>query len=321
MSLSCSRNFSSLPNLLSRRLLTAAVLIASVLVFVFADAYRWLGAPAGAFLLPVHFLFVVGTGFECASLTSTRYKVSSVWIVASTLVAALVCAMPVLSSWLGDDIQRLVATIGLVGWSTIAVTMAVTLLGVDALREYGRTRESVVVRLALGCFIVAYCVLFSHFLLCLRLTPADYSGLILMVGVIASIKMSDAGAYFVGRSLGKRPLHSIISPKKTWEGAIGGVLIGAMTAAIFFPFASNYIFGSSAAVSVAVPFWGPALTGGLLAIFGLIGDLLESVIKRSVDAKDSGTLLPGLGGMWDVTDSLFFAAPIGYLAAVMHLIA
>ncbi len=129
-----------------------------------------------------------------------------------------------------------------------------------------------------------------------------------------TVKMSDAGAYFTGRAIGRKPLDPIISPKKTIEGAVGGFVVAAIMASVFFLYLKSNVFGCDPAETARLPVWGPAVAGILIAFFGLIGDLLESVIKRSCGVKDSSRLLPGLGGVWDVTDSMFFAAPIGYLA-------
>jgi phosphatidate cytidylyltransferase len=111
-------------------------------------------------------------------------------------------------------------------------------------------------------------------------------------------------------------LDPIISPKKTIEGAIGGVIISAGVATFFFLYLKENVFGCEPIAENSIPLWGPAVAGALIAVTGLMGDLLESVIKRACKVKDSGHMLPGLGGIWDVTDSLFFAAPIGYMAVL-----
>ncbi len=302
--------------MLASRLLSAAILISTVLVFVFADAYSWLGASPGTFLLPVYVFLVCGTAYEFARLVSSQHEVSVKWIVAACLMACCLASMPILYPLVSGKPYPKDCPIGMVGWSAIAICSAIVVLALESLKFYGTYQRSVVVRFAVAAMIVAYCIGLSHFLIVIRLSPADYSGLILMVGVVIVTKMSDAGAYFTGRTIGKRPLHAIISPKKTWEGAIGGVVVAAVVAFIYFPHASVGIFGSPAAAAVKVPLWGPIVTGAGIAVFGLVGDLLESVFKRSVQAKDSSRLLPGLGGVWDVTDSLFFAVPFAYLAVL-----
>ncbi len=115
---------------------------------------------------------------------------------------------------------------------------------------------------------------------------------------------SDAGAYFVGKNLGKHKLNPKISPGKTWEGLIGGILFSAAFAALatllFFPELS-YKFSIPLAV--------------VMAVVGVIGDLAESAMKRGADIKDAANFLPGHGGLLDRLDSLLFNAPILYYFA------
>jgi phosphatidate cytidylyltransferase len=113
--------------------------------------------------------------------------------------------------------------------------------------------------------------------------------------------LGDSGAYYVGKQFGKHKLSPRISPKKTVEGLVGGVTASVITALVihftFFP---------------AFPLLHAVLAGVLLSVAGVIGDLAESMWKRSADVKDSGTLLPGHGGFLDRFDSILFTAPILY---------
>ena len=110
----------------------------------------------------------------------------------------------------------------------------------------------------------------------------------------------DTCAYYAGRKLGKRPLAPEVSPKKTWEGAIGG-FVGATA------------IGAAAGAWWVLPALGPvrgALAGALASTAGQIGDLVESLWKRGAGVKDSGVFLPGHGGFYDRIDSLLFAGPV-----------
>lgn len=111
----------------------------------------------------------------------------------------------------------------------------------------------------------------------------------------------DIGAYYVGSRLGRRPLAPHISPKKTVEGALGGIAAPVLVAVVCQP----WIWP---AVAVGTALW----VGGLLAAAGMLGDLAESAIKRAAGVKDSGRLIPGHGGVLDRLDSLFFAGPTLY---------
>ena len=116
---------------------------------------------------------------------------------------------------------------------------------------------------------------------------------------------NDTGAYFIGRAMGKHKLASAISPAKTWEGAIGG-LISAILAAIVIAMVLNLIS------PFTFKYWQIMLLGFLVSIFAQIGDLVESLLKRSTGAKESGNLLPGHGGILDRFDSLIFVGAVVY---------
>lgn len=110
---------------------------------------------------------------------------------------------------------------------------------------------------------------------------------------------TDTGAYFVGRKFGKRKLWPEISPNKTIEGAIGGILLACIVATVFH---LTNPFPKSLVVVIIVTI--------LASIFGQIGDLVESALKRNYGVKDSGNILPGHGGILDRFDSLLFVLPL-----------
>jgi phosphatidate cytidylyltransferase len=119
--------------------------------------------------------------------------------------------------------------------------------------------------------------------------------------LIASVVVSDSVQYYSGRRFGRRPLAPTISPKKTIEGAIGGLVVGTM----FMILAGHWVF----------PAAGPAalgLLGAAVVVLGICGDLFESRLKRAAGVKDSSGLIPGHGGVLDRIDALLFAVPIYY---------
>ncbi len=122
--------------------------------------------------------------------------------------------------------------------------------------------------------------------------------------VLLAIMACDSAAYFTGSSLGRRKLYPAVSPKKSVEGALGGVA-GSVVAALVVKF---WFFPALGLVDCFV-------LGVLLAIVGQLGDLFESLLKRSFDVKDSGSLIPGHGGILDRLDSLLFAFPLAYYYA------
>ena len=155
--------------------------------------------------------------------------------------------------------------------------------------------------LATTIFGLAYIGGLFSYLFYLRAFKGEH-GAWLVTYLILVTKMGDAGAYFVGRMLGRHTLIARISPRKTVEGFVGGVLTSAVTALLAAPMVTR-LAGA------------PVLTlfvGLLLGLLGQFGDLAESLIKRDCQVKDSGVLWPGLGGVLDVIDSLLFTAPVFY---------
>jgi phosphatidate cytidylyltransferase len=116
---------------------------------------------------------------------------------------------------------------------------------------------------------------------------------------------NDTGAFFIGRARGKHKLASAISPAKTWEGAIGG-LICAILAAIAIAMVLNLIS------PFTFKYWQIILLGFLVSLFAQLGDLVESLLKRNTGVKESGNLLPGHGGILDRFDSLIFVGAVVY---------
>lgn len=119
---------------------------------------------------------------------------------------------------------------------------------------------------------------------------------------------TDTSAYFVGRAIGKRPLAPSISPSKTWEGAIGGVL-GATGVAV----AANFVLGLNALLIETI------ILGILLGVIGQFGDLAESRLKRIASVKDSGWLIPGHGGILDRLDSIVFNILVVYYFVIWEI--
>ena len=142
------------------------------------------------------------------------------------------------------------------------------------------------------------------YLVSLRSLPGGFWWLLL---VLPAVWLADSGAYFIGRSLGKRRLSPRLSPKKTWEGYLGGVLVGTLGAV-----GLAALWKVWAGPEFAITYWQAGLLGLVLSTVTTLGDLGESMIKRQAGMKDSGSLLPGHGGVFDRIDSWLWAAPIGF---------
>ena len=137
-------------------------------------------------------------------------------------------------------------------------------------------------------------------------SPTSQTGLILGVWIIAVSKFCDVGALLAGLAMGRHKMAPEISPKKTWEGAIGGMAtsmgVGAGIAAGFadqLPASFTPLF----AALLALP----------IAALAIVSDLVESIIKRHANAKDAGATIPGIGGVFDLSDSLILTAPVCYV--------
>lgn len=131
-----------------------------------------------------------------------------------------------------------------------------------------------------------------------------------LLPIFSFVWLNDTGAYLVGSQIGKHKLFERISPKKTWEGFLGGMVFTLIGAAIYYWIWPNLI-----------PLWAWAVLAILSAVFSTWGDLFESFIKRTYGVKDAGNILPGHGGILDRIDSVLFVAYPAYmfLSLLMHL--
>ncbi len=131
------------------------------------------------------------------------------------------------------------------------------------------------------------------------------SGAFLLLWLLAVTKFTDMGAYVVGSLFGRHKMIPHVSPGKTWEGLIGALIFSQLAACGLF-----WIFPEPLSIFQK---WSHVITlGFILSILAVIGDLAESVVKRSIHAKDSGGMLPGIGGSLDLIDSICFTAPALY---------
>ena len=144
---------------------------------------------------------------------------------------------------------------------------------------------------------------------------ADETGIFLCVWIVAAAKFTDVGGLLLGKKFGKNKLAPHISPGKTWEGVLGGVLVSALISIVFV--VVNNGFAASGMWSVELPekftWWMAALLAVPIAVISVASDLIESSFKRSANMKDSGHIIPGIGGVFDLTDSVILCAPVGFL--------
>jgi phosphatidate cytidylyltransferase len=261
--------------MLRERLRTAGVLVA-VFVAIFLLSPAWL-------LCAIATLVVVLAAWEYYAMTDPRQALGD-----RILCLALAALFPAAALAGKPDLL-----IGLLFFSFLLLCFR-SLFGTQELRN----RFEEIHRRFFGIVWVGFTL--SHFLL---LTCLD-SWRAWVFTILIVIYVGDGAAYFSGTYLGKRKLAPRLSPKKTWEGAAGG-LLGSVAAM----FLCKVLFFSP--LSTAQALW----VAVLLAVSGQMGDLVESLVKRCCDVKDSGNILPGHGGILDRIDSVLFAFPTGYYLA------
>jgi phosphatidate cytidylyltransferase len=253
------------------------------------------------------FLVLALTLLACVELRQLIRPIQrpSAWLCYAGVVAL------VLANWMPTILQRIAPTLNAdrEPWPWIAggfggVVLLAFLVEMAVFRAPGES----VTRIALTVWTLAYLGLLPCFLVQLRwLGPredvsAERRATTALALAIFVPKCCDIGAYFTGRFFGRHRMAPVLSPKKTWEGAAGGL-------------------AASAVAAVALDQLGPAVAGGVLAeagvglvlgAVGMLGDLAESLIKRDSGQKDASQVVPGFGGVLDVVDSIVFAAPVAY---------
>lgn len=179
-------------------------------------------------------------------------------------------------------------------WELLFIVLALLFLIIMQFRR--RNNSGVIVDISTTVFGILYISWFLSFIIKIRYLSG---GMGLVLAIIFITKLGDVGAYLIGSRFGKIPLMPRISPKKTVEGAIGGLIFSILGAFISKPFLN-------------VEHLHLLFVGASLGILAQLGDLSESLMKRDCQIKDSGSLLPGMGGALDFIDSLLFTAPVFY---------
>jgi phosphatidate cytidylyltransferase len=192
------------------------------------------------------------------------------------------------------------------GGGAVAAAFALTVVVIFGWRLFGGT-EGYVKDVSAGVLAVAYLPLLGSTVSAM-LASAD-GGRRVLAFIILTI-CSDIGGYFAGITLGRTGAHKLapaISPKKTWEGLAGSAVASIGAGAIVLP------------VSLHGYWWQGVITGAAAVVAAVLGDLVESMIKRDLDIKDMGSLLPGHGGVLDRLDSLLVCAPVVWLLLALFL--
>jgi len=184
-------------------------------------------------------------------------------------------------------------------WTFVAVVMFAFIAESAQFEQPGRTMATI----AGTILAVAYIGVLGSFVIQFRWL---HHGAVPLAALVAAAKGADTGAYTLGRLAGRHKLWPRLSPNKTIEGALGGLVFGVVAALIIFAIARFVL-------KVPTLDWPQAVGFGIVVSSAAqLGDLMESMIKRDCARKDASTMVPGFGGVLDVMDSLLFAGPIAY---------
>lgn len=285
------------------RLLSSFIILAILLSAVVLE-HRQVG-PAGIWLAPIFLIVTLLGTEEVISLLRNQKHDPIPWAAyIGSVTLALAGCVPLLMKLANSFISAPV--VNATNWSLLALALGIILALGGEMARFQRAGQNSIVNASLAIFAMAYVGGLISFLAYLRLEH----GLFAFLSVPIVVKLADVGAYAVGRSVGKHKMTPLLSPGKTWEGAVGGVLFGCLGSWLAFWYLLPAMASSSPVVKpslFAVLAFGLALTAA-----GMHGDLAESLLKRDMQRKDSSTWLPGLGGVLDVIDSVLVAGPVAY---------
>jgi phosphatidate cytidylyltransferase len=277
--------------MLKQRVITALLLLAVLLPALFYDTIE----PFALLAL----LMIVAAGWEWARLNGCRS--------AQAMALGGGLGLALAAFWVAGGLA--------VSWRPLwlAVGGFWTVLALVMLRRGvpGWGRWPAALRLWVGLFLLACAWL--------ALVQARLIGLEFLLSVLVLVWMADIAAYFGGKAMGRRKLAPTISPGKSWEGAVSGVL-GVFLLATCWLYADAQGLGNSGSLYALLWAHGPwlaALALLFLVAMGVVGDLVESLVKRSAGVKDSSQLLPGHGGVLDRVDALLPVLPLAMMLATL----
>jgi phosphatidate cytidylyltransferase len=298
--------------LLRQRLISAAIVLTIVLTLVWADYSHNFGAP-GIWLAPLALVLALLATGEYLAMCRNAGLTPIAWPMYAGNALILLAAMAPLAWSLRGEPYPPDCPLGTLGWPLAATAFAVLLVFAAEMRRYAGP-GGITVRVGLGVLAIGYIGLLMSFVVALRLFESNTVGMSALISFFIAAKLGDTGAYTFGRLFGGKVFGSLrmaplLSPKKTWEGAIGAIVVSSLGAWLTFAYLVPWLTGAAA----GTPWPRAVIYGAVLSAVGIFGDLVESLLKRDLGVKDSSTWLKGLGGILDLIDSLLATAPVAYL--------
>jgi phosphatidate cytidylyltransferase len=267
----------------------------------------------GAICTAIILVLTVATAYELVQLARTRGH-RPFGLTAQVFAAALVVG-PYVS-------LNLTPITGGYDQSLPLLFVAVALASTFLLQAVKSRTQHAMENLAVTIFIIFYTGGLAGFMTKLRMEIGGPTGVAVLLFSAFLVKMTDTGAYFTGRALGRHKMIEWLSPKKTWEGFVGGLVTTVVLAV-----AIGHWLHTAGIVRIEERYmsypWALIVLGLLLGLFSVAGDLCASLLKRDAAVKDSGQAFPGLGGVLDVVDSPLLAAPVAWLfwTRMFHVVA
>jgi phosphatidate cytidylyltransferase len=288
------------------RLLLGAVLIALVTALGWADLNS---SRPGLWLLPLAVIAALAGSGELLWMTRNREARPLPWVV---YIGNLLI---VLSNWIGPYWYP---ENPFFAWMfpTLAFAIGVGLAFAGEMYRYEKP-GGVSERIAMTVLALAYVGVLLSFVIQLRFLPGG-SGIPALASLIIVVKMGDIGAYTVGRLIGRHKMAPVLSPGKTYEGAVGGIVFACAGAWLALHLLWPAIMPALVESSLTTGGW--LWYGVLVGLTGMLGDLAESLLKRDLGCKDSSPWMPGFGGVLDILDSILLAAPVAYACWALGVI-
>jgi phosphatidate cytidylyltransferase len=301
--------------MLSTRLLFGLLMVAGLVVALWID--EWFAPWYPFWMLVCAFVMIAASRELVNLLASTTLRASANSVFGGVLALLIANWVPHVAidvemrdglAALNYDPARPQAALSFIFLSFVAVVMVSFVVQSLQFQKPGRAT----MRIAGTLFVLGYVGLLGSFIIQMRWFEGRHEGLVALLFLVSAAKGADTGAYAVGRLTGRHKLWPALSPHKTIEGAVGG-LVFAVAAALIVAAISRF------ALELPVLNWSKAaLYGLIIGVVAQIGDLMESMIKRDCERKDASDAVPGFGGILDVVDSLLFAGPVAFIFWLLY---